>query len=133
MTAPHALAELERLRRRARDDARAHLVTARAAHAACERRRRGWRAGVDAEAAAAGALGELQRWLEACRTRERRLAAEAARLAAAVDEAERALRAAELRLEQIEALRARARAAARHDALRREQRRLDELRPLGGS
>ncbi|NBB70772.1 MAG: hypothetical protein GVY33_10700 [Alphaproteobacteria bacterium] len=133
MTAPHALAELERLRRRARDDARAHLVAARAAHAACEQRRRGWRGGVDAEAAAARAPADLQHWLEACRSRERGLAAEAARLAAAVDEAERALRAAELRLEQIEALRARARAAARRDALRREQRRLDELRPFGGS
>jgi flagellar biosynthesis chaperone FliJ len=129
VTAPHALAELERLRRRARDDARRRLAAARDAHAACERRRRGWRADAAAEAAAAPGPADLQDWVEACLGRERALAAEAARLAATVAAAERALRAADLGLEQIATLRARARAAARRDAQRREQRRLDELRP----
>jgi hypothetical protein len=74
----------------------------------------------------------MARWLEACRTREQALAAEAARLAQAVAAAERAHGAARLQLEQIEALRARARATARREALAREQRWLDELKPMRG-
>jgi flagellar biosynthesis chaperone FliJ len=105
MSDPRTLARLEQLRRRARDDARHRLAEARAA---------------------------LPRWLEACRTRERALAREAERLAAAVAAAERAYRTARLQLEQIEALRARTRETARREALRRDQRRLDDLKPMSG-
>jgi len=129
---PRALAQLERLRRRALDAARRRLVEARAAQAALERRRRGWRDRLAAEAAAATDPAAVPRWLEACRIRERALAAEAARLAEAVAAAERDQRRARLELEQIEALRARARATARREALAREQRRLDDLKPMGG-
>jgi flagellar biosynthesis chaperone FliJ len=132
MTDPRALAELERLRRRACDTAERRLVEARHRFAACEERRRGWRARLDAEAADAPDTASVARWLEACRTRERALAEEAARLADVVAAAERERRTAQLQLEQIEALRARQRESARRAALRREQRRLDELKPMRG-
>jgi flagellar biosynthesis chaperone FliJ len=132
VTDPRALAELERLRRRARDDARRRLADARSALAALEQRRRGWRARLDAEAGSCEDPAALPRWLEGCRTRERALAAEAERLAAAVAAAERDHRTAQLQLEQIEALRARARESARREALARDQRRLDDLKPMPG-
>lgn len=132
MSDPRTLARLEQLRRRARDDARHRLAEARAALAALERRRRGWRDRLDTEAGAAEDAAALPRWLEACRTRERALARQAERLAAAVAAAERAYRTARLQLEQIEALRARTRETARREALRRDQRRLDELKPMSG-
>jgi hypothetical protein len=132
MTDPRALAEVERLRRRACDAAQRRLADARGAAAELERRRRGWRSRLDAEARDAADPAALARWLEGCRRRERALAGEAARLAAAVAEAERDHRAARLGLEQIEALRANARARARRAALAREQRRLDDLAPRCG-
>ncbi len=130
MTEPAALARLEQLRRRARDTAQRRLVEARAAHAAFEQRRLGWRARIEAEAERAEDPTSLPRWLEGCRVRERALADEAARLAAAVAEAERAYRDARLAVEQIETLRAHAREAERREALRREQRWLDDLGPM---
>jgi hypothetical protein len=133
MTDPRALRELERMRRRACDGAEQRLVQARHTLAAFEERRRGWRARLDAEAAAATDPASMARWLEACRTRERALADEAARLADDLADADRARRTAQLRLEQIEALLARRRETARRTALRREQRRLDDLKPMRGA
>jgi len=133
MTPPRALAELKRLRRRARDEAQRRLVAARARQVALEERRRGWRRHVEAEAAAAGedprAIG---RWLEGCRWRERALADEAAALVGEVAAAGRAHRQAELELEQLETLEARARTATRRATLHREQRWLDDLGPMRG-
>ena len=127
MTDEAALATLERLRRRERDDAERKLIAARSARDALQRRRRGWREHLEAEAAAGEDPAALPRWLEACRTRERALAAEAARLEAAVATAEAAHRRARLALEQIETLRERGRTEGRRRALAHAQRRLDEL------
>jgi hypothetical protein len=135
VTDPRALAELERLRRRERDEAERRLIEARTALAACENRRRGWRRRLETEADVA-ARGDdragLSRWVEASRARERALAAEAAHLAEAFAGAQKAQRAAELKLEQIQTLLTGAREARRRDALRREQRWLDDLKPMRG-
>lgn len=133
MSRSRALAELDRLRRRERDDARRRLADARHAQACIDERRRGWRRRLEAEAAAGDDdPAALAHWLEGCRARERALAAEAARAAEAVATAAEADRLAQLRVEQVETLRARARAAARRAAMQREQRWLDELKPMPG-
>jgi flagellar biosynthesis chaperone FliJ len=127
VTEKAALATLERLRRRDRDEAERKQIAARSTRDALQRRRRGWRERLEAEATAGEDPAALPRWLEACRTRERALAAEAARLEGAVAAAEAAHRRARLALEQIEVVRERARTEGRRRALAHAQRRLDEL------
>ncbi|MFW5680329.1 MAG: hypothetical protein ACOC3D_08675 [Pseudomonadota bacterium] len=130
MTARTSLPTLRRLRERQRDAAQAVLAAAHQALALFEAKRRGWRAEVAAEERSGGnnVFAATGLWLEAARNREWRGAAEAERLRAAVAEAERAYRAADLALEQVLHL---ARAAAKKEQRMRaalEQKRLDDFK-----